>query len=203
MLCCLMMNFSVFQKWDTCQALNSWFSLWMLWWQVHITQGDYDGKAVIISWVTPDEPGSSNVQYGTSGSNLDFIAEGTVSNYSFFKYNSGYIHHCLIDGLEVSYYFVACYIWLQQLNSLTFFPFTSVSCLFSSNRLLYAIQYDKSYFYKIGSGDSSRKFWFHTPPMIHPDSSYKFGIIGWLFLSCGWFFSSVFVMNFSDLVFSF
>ncbi|KAI3775388.1 hypothetical protein L1987_49961 [Smallanthus sonchifolius] len=27
--------------------------------QVHITQGDYDGKAVMIIWVTPVEPGSN------------------------------------------------------------------------------------------------------------------------------------------------
>ncbi|XP_057538559.1 bifunctional purple acid phosphatase 26-like isoform X1 [Amaranthus tricolor] len=106
--------------------------------QVHITQGDYDGKAVIISWVTPDKPGSSKVQYGTSEDDFQFTAEGTVSNYSFYKYNSGYIHHCLIDGLE----------------------------------------YDKKYYYKIGSDDSARKFWFQTPPKIDPNSSYKFGIIG-------------------------
>ena len=68
---------------------------------MRITQGDYDGKAVIISWVTPDEPGSNKVKYGTSEDDLHFTAEGTVSNYSFYKYNSGYIHHCLVDGLEV------------------------------------------------------------------------------------------------------
>ncbi|GAB4828232.1 Bifunctional purple acid phosphatase 26 [Ancistrocladus abbreviatus] len=106
--------------------------------QVHITQGDYDGKAVIISWVTADEPGSSKVQYGTSEEKYGFTAEGTVTKYTFYKYNSGYIHHCLVDGLE----------------------------------------YDTKYYYKIGSGDSSRKFWFQTPPKIDPNASYKFGIIG-------------------------
>ena len=70
---------------------------------MHITQGDYDGKAVIISWVTPDEPGSSTVKYGTSEKSYDFSAEGTVTNYTFYKYKSGYIHHCLVDGLEVKY----------------------------------------------------------------------------------------------------
>ncbi|KAK9141765.1 hypothetical protein Syun_011165 [Stephania yunnanensis] len=70
--------------------------------QVHITQGDYDGKAVIISWVTPEEPGSSKVQYGKLGHQYDLSAEGTWSNYTFCKYNSGYIHHCLLDGLEGS-----------------------------------------------------------------------------------------------------
>lgn len=68
---------------------------------MHITQGDYDGKAVIISWVTPHEPGLSKVWYGTSQNKYDFTAEGKVTNYTFHKYKSGYIHQCLVDGLEV------------------------------------------------------------------------------------------------------
>lgn len=106
--------------------------------QVRITQGDYDGKAVIISWVTPNEPGSNKVQYGTSEDNYTASAEGTVNTYTFYKYSSGYIHHCLIEGLK----------------------------------------YDTKYYYKIGSGDSARTFWFHSPPAIGPDVPYKFGIIG-------------------------
>ncbi|KAK7849862.1 bifunctional purple acid phosphatase 26 [Quercus suber] len=106
--------------------------------QVHITQGDYDGKAVIISWVTTAEPGTSKVQYGTSKDNSEFTAEGTVTNYNFYNYKSGYIHHCLVDGLE----------------------------------------YNTKYYYKIGVGDSSREFWFQTPPKIDPDASYTFGVIG-------------------------
>ncbi|MBA0723012.1 hypothetical protein Golax_003633 [Gossypium laxum] len=75
--------------------------------QVHITQGDYDGKAVMISWVTADKPGSSRVQYGTSEKKYDFKADGTVANYTFYNYKSGYIHHCLVDGLEyeTKYYY--------------------------------------------------------------------------------------------------
>ncbi|XP_028778246.1 bifunctional purple acid phosphatase 26-like [Neltuma alba] len=106
--------------------------------QVHITQGDYDGKAVIISWVTPDEPGPSKVQYGKSDNKYQFSAEGTVTNYTFYQYKSGYIHHCLIEGLE----------------------------------------YNTEYYYRIGSGDSSREFWFETPPKVDRDAPYKFGIIG-------------------------
>ncbi|KAJ6408109.1 hypothetical protein OIU84_011420 [Salix udensis] len=106
--------------------------------QVHITQGDYNGKAVIISWVTPDEPGTNEVQYGVSKKKYDFTAEGTVRNYTFYNYKSGYIHQCFVDGLE----------------------------------------YETKYYYKIGSGDSSREFWFQTPPKINPDTPYKFGIIG-------------------------
>ncbi|XP_030510564.1 bifunctional purple acid phosphatase 26 isoform X1 [Cannabis sativa] len=106
--------------------------------QVHITQGDYDGRSVIISWVSPDEPGSSKVHYGKSENNYEFTAEGTVNNYTFYKYKSGYIHHCLVDNLE----------------------------------------YSTKYYYKIGSGDTAREFWFETPPEINSDTPYKFGIIG-------------------------
>lgn len=72
---------------------------------MHITQGDYDGKAVIISWVTADEPGPSKVRYGLSEKKYDFSADGTVTNYTFYSYKSGYIHHCLLDGLEVNIFF--------------------------------------------------------------------------------------------------
>lgn len=77
---------------------------------MHITQGDYDGKAVIVSWVTVDEPGVSQVQYGTSEDKYDFTANGTVSSYTFYKYKSGYIHQCLLDGLKVTfgYYYCIC-----------------------------------------------------------------------------------------------
>ena len=40
------------------------------------------------------------------------------------------------------------------------------------------MQYNTKYYYKIESGESSREFWFVTPPHVHPDASYKFGIIG-------------------------
>ncbi|KAL6554551.1 Bifunctional purple acid phosphatase 26 [Orobanche hederae] len=106
--------------------------------QIHITQGDYDGKAVIISWVTPSEPGSNKLRYGLSEGHCDLTAEGTMQNYTFYNYKSEYIHQCLVDDL----------------------------------------QYDTKYYYEIGDGDSSRKFWFQTPPKINPDASYKFGIIG-------------------------
>lgn len=68
---------------------------------MHITQGDYDGRAVIISWITPDEPEPSKVVYGTSEKTYEFTAEGKASSYTFHKYKSGYIHHCLVGGLKV------------------------------------------------------------------------------------------------------
>ncbi|GLU16867.1 hypothetical protein SLE2022_332740 [Rubroshorea leprosula] len=75
--------------------------------QVHITQGDYDGKAVIISWVTADEPGPSRVQYGISKNRYDFTAEGKMTNYTMYRYKSGFIHQVLVDGLEhdTKYYY--------------------------------------------------------------------------------------------------
>ncbi|KAM7268016.1 hypothetical protein ACFE04_010182 [Oxalis oulophora] len=76
--------------------------------QVHITQGDYDGKAMIVTWVTPDEPGLSKVHYGKTQGKYDFTAEGKVTNYTFYKYKSGHIHQCLIDNLEfdTKYYYM-------------------------------------------------------------------------------------------------
>ncbi|PKA62443.1 Phosphoenolpyruvate phosphatase [Apostasia shenzhenica] len=75
--------------------------------QVHITQGDYDGRAVLVSWVTMVEPGSSEVLYGTLKDNYDLSAQGTFTNYTFYNYSSGYIHHCLLSGLEYNrkYYY--------------------------------------------------------------------------------------------------
>jgi hypothetical protein len=76
------------------------FIVYIMMFQVHITQGDYDGKAVIVSWVTQEEPGPSEVFYGKD-KQYDQKAEGTTTNYTFYDYKSGYIHHCLVSGLEV------------------------------------------------------------------------------------------------------
>lgn len=71
--------------------------------QVHITQGDYVGKGVIISWITADEPGSNTVIYWAENSSIENRAEGVVITYDYFNYSSGYIHHCTINNLEVLY----------------------------------------------------------------------------------------------------
>uniref|UniRef100_A0ACD5ZTM8 Uncharacterized protein n=1 Tax=Avena sativa TaxID=4498 RepID=A0ACD5ZTM8_AVESA len=75
--------------------------------QVHITQGDHDGKAMIISWVTTIEPGSRTVLYGTSEHNLNCSAKGKLTRYTFYNYTSGYIHHCTIKKLkfDTKYYY--------------------------------------------------------------------------------------------------
>ncbi|KAJ6829247.1 phosphoenolpyruvate phosphatase-like [Iris pallida] len=105
--------------------------------QVHITQGDYDGRAVIVSWVT-NTPEPSEMLYGKSEHNYDHNARGKTTNYTYYDYKSGYIHHALIDSLE----------------------------------------YDTKYYYKIGTGNSAREFFFQTPPKIDVDAPYAFGIIG-------------------------
>ncbi|XP_044510305.1 purple acid phosphatase 2-like [Mangifera indica] len=75
--------------------------------QVHITQGDHVGKAMLVSWVTPDEPGSNTVLYWAENTTLIKQAEGIVLSYKFFNYTSGYIHHCTVKDLEfdTKYYY--------------------------------------------------------------------------------------------------
>lgn len=70
--------------------------------QVHITQGNHEGNGVIISWVTPVKPGSNIVRYWCENEkSKKKQAEATINTYRFFNYTSGYIHHCIIDDLEV------------------------------------------------------------------------------------------------------
>nr|XP_016511050.1 PREDICTED: purple acid phosphatase 2-like [Nicotiana tabacum] len=75
--------------------------------QVHITQGDHEGKTVIVSWVTMDEPGSSTVLYWSEKSKQKNTAKGKVTTYKFYNYTSGYIHHSTIRHLEFNtkYYY--------------------------------------------------------------------------------------------------
>ncbi|KVI10708.1 Iron/zinc purple acid phosphatase-like C-terminal domain-containing protein [Cynara cardunculus var. scolymus] len=75
--------------------------------QVHITQGDHVGKAVIVSWVTMEEPGSTTVVYWSENNKKKFIAKGIVTTYIFYNYISGFIHHCNISDLEydTKYYY--------------------------------------------------------------------------------------------------
>ncbi|PSR99636.1 Purple acid phosphatase [Actinidia chinensis var. chinensis] len=75
--------------------------------QVHITQGDHEGRGVIISWITPDEPGSNTVVYWAENSTLKNHTDGIVLTYKYFSYTSGFIHHCTIKNLEfdTKYYY--------------------------------------------------------------------------------------------------
>ncbi|XP_028767888.1 purple acid phosphatase-like [Neltuma alba] len=107
--------------------------------QVHITQGDYVGKAVIVSWVTEDEPGLSVVRYWKENSRENKrLAEGEFVTYRFYNYSSGFIHHCTMKDLE----------------------------------------YSAKYYYEVGIGNTTRQFWFRTPPEVGPDVPYTFGLIG-------------------------
>lgn len=75
--------------------------------QVHITQGDHEGKAMIVSWVTVDEPGSNTVLYWSENGHKKKEAKGKMNTYKFSNYTSGYIHHCTIRNLEYNtkYYY--------------------------------------------------------------------------------------------------
>ncbi|XP_027341385.1 purple acid phosphatase-like [Abrus precatorius] len=105
--------------------------------QVHITQGDHVGKAMIVSWVTMDEPGKSVVRYWSENSTHK-EAKGNYVTYRYFNYSSGFIHHCTLRDLE----------------------------------------FNTKYYYMIGIGHTIRQFWFMTPPDIHPDVPYTFGLMG-------------------------
>ncbi|KAL1192300.1 Purple acid phosphatase 10 [Cardamine amara subsp. amara] len=76
--------------------------------QVHITQGDVEGKAIIVSWVTQEAKGSNTVLYWKQNSSKKLKARGKTYTYKFYNYTSGYIHHCPIRNLEydTKYYYV-------------------------------------------------------------------------------------------------
>ncbi|CAL0309018.1 unnamed protein product [Lupinus luteus] len=114
--------------------------------QVHITQGDHVGQAMIISWVTVDEPGSNEVIYWSNSSLQNFTAEGEVFTYTYYNYTSGFIHHTNITNLE----------------------------------------FNTTYFYVVGIGNTTRQFWFTTPPEVGIDVPYTFGIIGTSTLQYKW-----------------
>ncbi|KNA08031.1 hypothetical protein SOVF_166400 [Spinacia oleracea] len=75
--------------------------------QVHITQGDHEGKAMIVSWVTMEEPGSDKVVYWREKSKDKRSAKGKMSKYKYHNYTSGYIHHCTLRNLkyDTKYYY--------------------------------------------------------------------------------------------------
>jgi hypothetical protein len=40
------------------------------------------------------------------------------------------------------------------------------------------LQFDTKYYYEVGIGNTTRQFWFLTPPKPGPDVPYTFGLIG-------------------------
>lgn len=75
--------------------------------QVHITLGDQEGTAMIVSWVTANEPGNSTVAYGEDPARMERRADGAHTRYDYFNYTSGFIHHCTLRNLKhaTKYYY--------------------------------------------------------------------------------------------------
>lgn len=44
--------------------------------------------------------------------------------------------------------------------------------------LMILLQFDTKYYYEVGLGNTTREFWFATPPKSGPDVPYTFGLIG-------------------------
>ncbi|ESR38829.1 hypothetical protein CICLE_v10027113mg [Citrus x clementina] len=68
--------------------------------QVHITQGDHDGRSVIVSWVTPDEKYPNVVTHWEANSKRKHKTHSIIKTYRYFNYSSGYIHHATIKRLK-------------------------------------------------------------------------------------------------------
>ncbi|KAE8076261.1 hypothetical protein FH972_014924 [Carpinus fangiana] len=69
--------------------------------EVHITQGDLVGRAMIISWVTPLLRHPDHVVYWAAGSkHKKHKAHSSVETYRFYNYSSGHIHHATIKNLK-------------------------------------------------------------------------------------------------------
>ncbi|KAF8405301.1 hypothetical protein HHK36_010204 [Tetracentron sinense] len=70
--------------------------------QVHITQGDRNGRSVIVSWVTPLERHPSVVKFWVADGDHKHKhkAHGIVTSYRYYNYTSGYIHHATIKKLK-------------------------------------------------------------------------------------------------------
>lgn len=50
--------------------------------------------------------------------------------------------------------------------------------MFVLDSSLVELQYDTKYHYEVGIGNTTRTFWFVTPPGLGPDIPYNFGLIG-------------------------
>jgi hypothetical protein len=73
--------------------------------QVHITQGDLVGRAVIISWVTPLLRHPDYVVYWAAEGKhkRKRKAHSSITNYKYYNYASGYIHHATVKHLQVKH----------------------------------------------------------------------------------------------------
>jgi acid phosphatase type 7 len=133
--------------------------------QVHITLGDQEGTAMIVSWVTASEPGNSTVAYGEDPARMERRADGAHTRYDYFNYTSGFIHHCTLRNLKVHLF--VC----PQ-------PFFHLLCILLMAAVDGLLQHATKYYYAMGFGHTVRTFWFTTPPKPGPDVPFKFGLIG-------------------------
>ncbi|CAB4290100.1 unnamed protein product [Prunus armeniaca] len=100
-----------------------------------------EGNAVIVSWITADEPGYSGVIYWSADSKNQ-TSEGVVTTYTFYNYTSGYIHHCTIGNLSV------------------------VESVPENRFGIFQLKFNTTYYYVVGIGNTERQFWFTTPPEV-------------------------------------
>lgn len=73
--------------------------------QVHVSlAGD---KRMRITYITDDASSPSLIEYGMSPGNYSSSSEGESTSYTYFLYNSGYIHHVVIGPLnhDTVYYY--------------------------------------------------------------------------------------------------
>ncbi|KAF6168755.1 hypothetical protein GIB67_043098, partial [Kingdonia uniflora] len=68
---------------------------------IWFAQGDQVGRAMIISSVAVDEPGSNTVAYWHENNKQKHSVEGIVLTYKYTNYISGCIHHCIIKKLKL------------------------------------------------------------------------------------------------------
>lgn len=88
------------------------------WEQVTLTQGDYAGKGVIVSWVTP-EKAKPEVRYGIKKGVHPYEAKGITTQYEYYNYTSGFIHHVTISDLQVLnldsvFLCISCTFWMMD-----------------------------------------------------------------------------------------
>ncbi|XP_047319028.1 purple acid phosphatase 5-like [Impatiens glandulifera] len=71
--------------------------------QVHIMQGDHDGRSMIVSWVTPLLRHPNGVKHWEATNNstrLVYETVATITYYRYYNYTSGYIHHATLKDLK-------------------------------------------------------------------------------------------------------
>ncbi|KAG4971838.1 hypothetical protein JHK85_038259 [Glycine max] len=72
--------------------------------QVHITLGDQVGRAMIVSWVTLDEPGKSLVHYWSDDCPHKRVAKGNHFTYRYFNYSSGDLGQTFDSNKTLAHY---------------------------------------------------------------------------------------------------